>query len=180
MAPSGTAFQAATPLVDEPMRTPSSRTTTPLLLAPRRNTLVEAPALPLRVISMPRWRCSTSATEPAPERAISSAWITVVSAITSTARCGMRLAVTRTESKVWATAGAAKANASDSAAASRVTGKFMNSSIKRQPADVPVGQIDQKRTNGTLPPFGRYPGWQVWPSDLPMRSHSGHGRRFAA
>jgi hypothetical protein len=125
IASSGIAFQLATPLVEEAMRTPSSRTTTWLLLAPRRKTLVLAPALPLRVISMPGWRCNTSATEPAPERAISSRSMTVVRAMTSAARCGMRAAVTTTVSMgVVDTAcakGAAMASASDDAAACRET-----------------------------------------------------------
>ena len=124
MASSGTAFQLAAPLVEELMRTPSSSTTTWLLLEPRRKTLVLAPALPFREISMPGWRWSTSATDPAPERAISPAWMTVVWAMTSDARCGLRAAVTMTVSMGVEAAnvhGAAMARASDDAAAWRVT-----------------------------------------------------------
>jgi hypothetical protein len=77
------------------MRTPSTSTTFWLLLAPRK-TLALVPAPPLRAISMPRWRCSRSMMEPAPDAAICSALMLMVSLMASFSACGVRAAVTTT------------------------------------------------------------------------------------
>jgi hypothetical protein len=177
MADSGMALQLAAPVLAEALRTPSISTMFWLLFAPRMNTDALVPGPPLRATSMPRWRCSSSVMEPTPERAISSAVMTVVSLITSRASCGVRPAVTMTVSAlgatmaavaaVWAnTAGAVKEDASANAsemdtarglrAACGATGEVM--------IDLVIGATGQRprRPDGTeahrcgaLPP--------VWP-----------------
>src|SRR5450830_37551 len=149
MAVRGMALQLAAPVVEEPMRTPSTRTMFWLLLAPRMYTLALVPAPPLRATSMPRWRCSRSMMEPAPDWAICAASMVTVSLMTSATGCGLRVAVTTTAAtgSAWMedAAGTATASVSDARAARREELDLMVSFCIGQPAYFPVGQIEQKR-----------------------------------
>ncbi|MNT24276.1 hypothetical protein D3C72_1597420 [compost metagenome] len=68
--------------------------------APRMNTLVALPTPPLREISMPGRRASTSATPVAPLRSMVLRSMTETSPTRSDSACGVRLAVTTVSSSM--------------------------------------------------------------------------------
>ncbi len=93
--PSGTASSDGAPTLAEETRKPSIRRSVWPRFAPRMNTPDVEPGPPFCTISMPAWRCSNSARLWAPLRAISSASMTVTSAISCSIGCDMRVAVTK-------------------------------------------------------------------------------------
>jgi len=129
---SGAMFcSAGTPIVPGLMRTPSTSTTVWSLLVPRVKSDSSWPGPPLRAISRPAWRRSSSPTSVTSERSMSSRAMTNTGTAIASSGSSVRVAVTTVSSiGVPAAAEDDRAGAGTSAATADVVAQTAASAVR--------------------------------------------------